>query len=156
MNKVVSKKFFLQIKKKLKKKNKTIVMTNGCFDVLHPGHIDIFEKSKKLGHVLVVLLNTDNSIKLIKGKTRPIFKQADRAKILSSIQHIDYIIFFKSRSPDQIYKNLLPDILTKGSEYKASFIAGSDFIKKNGGKIKLIPMLKKYSTTNIIKKIKNL
>ena len=154
MTKIISKKKFLSIKKKLVKK--VIVMTNGCFDIIHPGHIDIFEKSKKLGDLLVVLVNSDKSIRMLKGKKRPILKQHERLKILNSMQAIDYIIPFNTKTPENIYKELMPDILTKGSQYKKETISGSKYVKKNGGRICLIPMLGRFSTTNIIKKIKNL
>jgi rfaE bifunctional protein nucleotidyltransferase chain/domain len=154
MTKIISKKNFLSIKKKLNKM--IIVMTNGCFDIIHPGHIDIFEKSKKLGDLLVVLVNSDRSIRMLKGKKRPILRQHERLKILNAIQVIDYIILFNTKTPENIYKELMPDILTKGSQYKKDIVAGSSYIKKNGGKTILIPMLGRYSTTNIIKKIKSL
>jgi rfaE bifunctional protein nucleotidyltransferase chain/domain len=156
MTKIISKKKFLSIKKKIKSNNKIIVMTNGCFDIIHPGHIDIFEKSKKLGDLLVVLVNSDRSIRMLKGKKRPILKQHERLKILNAIQVIDYIILFNTQTPEKIYKELMPDILTKGSQYKKDAIAGSAYIQKKGGKIFLIPMLGSYSTTKIIKKIKSL
>tara|TARA_B110000503_G_C7155083_1_gene416931 strand:- start:1134 stop:1604 length:471 start_codon:yes stop_codon:yes gene_type:complete len=156
MTKIISKKKFLSIKKKIKRNKKIIVMTNGCFDIIHPGHIDIFEKSKKMGDLLVVLVNSDKSIRMLKGKKRPILKQRERLKILNSIQVIDYIILFNTKTPENIYKELMPDILTKGSQYKKDAIAGSKYIQKNGGRICLVPMLGSYSTTNIIKKIKNL
>lgn len=156
MKKNLSLKFFLKIRNKLKNNNKKLVCTNGCYDILHPGHIKIFRESKKKGDKLLVLLNSDNSIKLNKGHKRPILKLNERLSILNSIEYIDYILVFNELTPEKIISKIKPDFLTKGSEYKKSKIAGSQLVLKNKGKIHLIKMLKKYSTTNIIKKIKNL
>ena len=147
---------FLDIKKELKRKKKKIVITNGCFDLLHPGHIKIFENSKKLGDILVVLVNSDKSVKKNKGTKRPIQKQKDRLEILRAITWIDYIIIFNDKEPTHLYKKLLPDFMTKGSQYKNNRIAGAKEIKESGGKVVLIKMKGNYSTTSIIKKIKKL
>lgn len=156
MEKKLSLTIFLKIRKKLKKNNQKLVVTNGCFDILHPGHIKIFKSSKNSGDKLLVLINSDKSIKLNKGNKRPIQNLKSRIQILNSIKYIDYILVFDKKTPEKIISKIKPDILTKGSEYKKSQIAGNKIINKEGGKIKLIKMFKKYSTTNIIKKIKNL
>ena len=156
MKKKISLKNFLKFRNELKKKNKILVTTNGCFDILHPGHIKIFEESKKKGDKLLVLINSDKSIKLNKGNKRPILKLNDRISILNSISYIDYILVFKELTPEKILSKIKTDILTKGSEYEKSKIAGSKKIIMGGGKVYLIKMLKNYSSTNIIKKIKNL
>ena len=156
MEKNLSLNNFLKIRKISKKNNKKLVVTNGCFDILHPGHIKIFKSSKNMGDKLLVLVNSDKSIKLNKGKKRPIIKLNDRIQILSSIQYIDYLVVFNNKTPEKIISKIKPDVLTKGSEYKKTDIAGYNTINKLNGKIILIKMFKKYSTTNIIKKIKNL
>tara|TARA_Y100000389_G_C17432870_1_gene503783 strand:- start:254 stop:724 length:471 start_codon:yes stop_codon:yes gene_type:complete len=156
MEKYISLKVFLKIRNRLKKENKKLIATNGCFDILHPGHIKIFEESKNIGDKLLVLINSDKSIKLNKGNKRPILKLKERISILNSIKYIDYLLVFNELTPEKILLKIKPDILTKGSEYKKTQIAGFKIISKNGGKIKLIKMFKKYSTTSIIRRIKNL
>ena len=156
MNKKISLKNFLKIRKKFKKNNKKITVTNGCYDLIHPGHIKILRESKKLGDILVVLINSDKSVKINKGSTRPIQDQRDRIEILSSIKYVDYIIMFNDKTPTNLYKKLLPEFLTKGNEYKKDLIAGAKEVIKGGGKIKLITMKKNYSSSKIINKIKKL
>lgn len=141
---------FNQIKN-LRKKNKKIVFTNGCFDILHPGHIHIFKKAKQIAKnsILIVGINTDSSIRKIKGKTRPINTLKDRIKILEVIPFIDYIIPFDTPTPYSLIKTLKPDILLKGGDWKKNEIVGREFAKKTVR----VPILKKYSTTKIIEKI---
>lgn len=146
----------LNLKKKffnLKKRNKRIVMTNGCFDIIHAGHIKIFKESKKLGDILVVAVNSDRSIKKLKGNSRPFNKIKDRLSVLESIIYIDHILVFNSLTPKNIYQKLKPHIITKGSEYHKSEVVGSLSITKNNGKVILIKMLKNLSTSNLAKKI---
>ena len=156
MEKKLSLNNFLKIRKKLKKQKKKLVVTNGCFDILHPGHIKIFKISKYKGDKLLVLINSDKSVKLNKGYKRPIFNLKERTQILDSIKFIDYILIFNEKTPEKIISKIQPDVLTKGSEYKKSEIAGNQTMQRLGGKISLIKMLKKYSSTNIIRKIKYL
>jgi len=154
---VIKKKInILNLKKKffnLKKRNKKIVMTNGCFDIIHAGHIKIFKESKKLGDILVVAVNSDRSIKKLKGNSRPFNKIKDRLSVLESIIYIDHILVFNSLTPKNIYQKLKPHIITKGSEYHKSEVVGSLSITKNNGKVILIKMLKNRSTSNLAKKI---
>ena len=132
-----------------------IVFTNGCFDVLHKGHIDYLKKAKKLGDILVVGINTDNSIKRIKGKLRPINSLDSRLMILESLRMIDFVIPFDEDNPINLIQSLRPDILVKGSDYEIEEIVGHDFVKSYGGKVKTIDILEGYSTTKLINKIKN-
>lgn len=128
-------------------------MTNGCFDIIHAGHIKIFKESKKLGDILVVAVNSDRSIKKLKGNSRPFNKIKDRLSVLESIIYIDHILVFNSLTPKNIYQKLKPHIITKGSEYHKSEVVGSLSITKNNGKVILIKMLKNRSTSNLAKKI---
>ncbi len=153
MSKNISISKFIIEKNKLKRLKKKIVMTNGCFDILHPGHIRILKESKKLGDILVVLVNSDISVKKNKGKNRPIQKQKDRIEVLCSIKFVDYVIMFNDKEPTKLYKKFLPEILTKGNEYNKNMIAGANEVIKGGGKIKLINMKKNFSTSRIIQKI---
>lgn len=137
-------------------KSKKIVMTNGCFDIIHSGHIEYLRKSKKCGDVLIVAINSDLSVKLNKGKKRPIINLKDRVKILSELNCVDYIITFNSKTPENLYKLLKPNVITKGKDYNKKNISGLDYVLRNGGKLKLIPLKKNQSTTKIINKIKKL
>ena len=145
-----------RILKRLRIKKKKLVVTNGCFDILHSGHIKLIKQSKEFGDILILLINTDKSVKKNKGSSRPILKENIRLKILSSIKYIDYIIPFDDKTPVKLYKMIRPDILVKGRQYRKDKIAGSKIILKYGGKIKLVKMVNKISTSIIIDKIKNL
>ena len=135
-----------------KSQNKTIVMTNGCFDILHSGHTYILEESKKLGDILIVALNSDLSVKKIKSKDRPLVGQLDRAYVLSCLSSIDHIILFDDSSPENIICEILPEVLLKGSDYKGKKIAGEDCLIKNDKKIVLIDLIEGKSSTSIIDK----
>ena len=145
-----------RILKKLRIKKKKLVVTNGCFDILHSGHIKLIRQSKEFGDILILLINTDKSVKKNKGNLRPILKENIRLKILSSIKYIDYITPFDDKTPVKLYRMIRPDILVKGRQYRKDKIAGSKIILKYGGKIKLVKMVNKISTSIIIDKIKNL
>jgi D-beta-D-heptose 7-phosphate kinase/D-beta-D-heptose 1-phosphate adenosyltransferase len=136
----------------LRGKGKKIVFTNGCFDILHVGHVDYLSKARRLGDVLVVGLNSDSSVKKIKGKDRPINKESDRAKVLSSLYFVDYITSFSEPTPENLIKKVRPDILVKGGDWKIEDIVGGSFVRSYGGKIKSIPFVKGYSTTSIIER----
>ena len=132
---------------------KEIVFTNGCFDILHKGHIHLLKKAKSFGDLLIVGLNSDESIKSLKGNDRPINNLDERISLLSEITYIDLIIIFEEKTPINLIKKIKPEILVKGDDYKINDVVGGKFIKKNGGKIKLVKLLKNYSSTNIINKI---
>lgn len=134
-----------------------VVFTNGCFDILHLGHVDYLEKARNLGDKLVVALNTDASIKRQqKGPERPINDEQSRARLMASLFFIDAVVFFEEDTPYDIIAYLLPDILVKGDDYAVSNIVGADIVINNGGKVETIPLVQGYSTTSIVNKIKNL
>ena len=135
---------------KLKSANNKIVFTNGCFDILHKGHLSYLHQSKDLGDYLIVGLNSDDSVTLLKGSDRPINNQNVRAKNLLRLDYVDAVIIFSEETPEELIKLLLPDILTKGGDYQKNQIAGSNSVIKNGGKVIILPHLKGYSTTAII------
>lgn len=142
---------FLDLKKQLDwDKGNKLVMTNGCFDIIHVGHIKLFEESKKLGTHLVVALNSDKSVKRIKGPSRPINNENDRIKVLSAIEFIDFIILFNEETPKKIIQNITPDILVKGSDYSIENIVGANHVISNGGKVVTIDFLEGYSSTKYI------
>ena len=134
----------------LKSKNKKTVFTNGCFDILHLGHLKYLEESKKLGDFLIVAINSDESVKILKGSGRPVNNYTLRSKNLMKLKFVDEVIVFSERTPINLIKYLLPDVLTKGGDYKTIDIVGSSVVEKSGGKVVVLPFLKGYSTTNII------
>jgi rfaE bifunctional protein nucleotidyltransferase chain/domain len=133
--------------------DKKIVMTNGCFDILHAGHTYILEESKKLGDILIVALNSDLSVKKIKSKDRPIVSELDRAYVLSCLSSVDHIILFDNESPEEIICEILPEILIKGSDYNGKKVAGEDCLIRNGKKVVLIDLIEGKSSTSIIDKV---
>ncbi|MCK4677410.1 MAG: D-glycero-beta-D-manno-heptose 1-phosphate adenylyltransferase [Bacteroidales bacterium] len=135
---------------------KKIVFTNGCFDIIHRGHIDYLSKAADLGNILIIGLNTDASVKRLKGKGRPVNDEVARAQNLAALFFIDAIILFDEDTPYNLIKKVKPDILVKGSDYKSEDIVGHDIVKENGGEVVTIDLLPGYSTTSIIQKIKDL
>ena len=140
--------------KPLKDNDKVIVFTNGCFDILHPGHIDLLEKAKALGDILVLGLNTDASIKGLKGSSRPIQNLKDRSLVLAGLESVDFIIPFDTPTPLDLIKQVKPHILVKGGDYKIEDIVGYDFVTSNGGEVTTIQFLEGHSSSQIINKIK--
>ena len=137
----------------LKLEGKKIVFTNGCFDLVHAGHIDYLSKAKEMGDVLIVGLNSDNSVTRIKGKKRPILNEDERAFILSNMKAVDYVILFDEDTPQKLIEELLPDILVKGEDWAIDDIVGADVVLANGGKVKNIKFVNDQSTSKIIEKI---
>ncbi len=142
--------------KKWKSDNETIVFTNGCFDIIHHGHVDSLQKSAAFGTKLIVGLNSDASVTLIKGKNRPIFNEEARAIILAAFTFVDAIIVFGEETPAEIIANIVPNVLVKGKEYAIHEIAGHDTVLANGGKVETLDLVPGASTTDIISKIKTL
>ncbi len=137
-----------------KAKGERVVFTNGCFDLLHLGHVDYLEKAKKLGDRLVVGLNTDDSVSRFKGPSRPIQDENSRARVLAALQSVDLLVFFNEDTPLNLISELLPAVLVKGSDYLAENIVGADVVKKAGGEVRTITFVPGYSTSAIVEKIK--
>jgi len=135
----------------LKRRGKKIVFTNGCFDILHKGHIKLLKKARSLGDVLVVAVNSDSSVRKIKGDKRPINRAPDRAAVLSAVTFVDFVTIFDEPDPEKIIKKLCPDVLVKGADWGKKKIIGGDFVKARGGKVCSVPLAKGYSTSRIIK-----
>ncbi|WP_299249713.1 D-glycero-beta-D-manno-heptose 1-phosphate adenylyltransferase [uncultured Cytophaga sp.] len=131
-----------------------VVFTNGCFDILHLGHIDYLEKSRRLGSKLVVGLNTDASVKRLKGPERPLNNEYARARMLAALACTDAVILFDEPTPLELITAISPDVLVKGSDYTIDKIVGADFVMEHGGSVKTIDLVEGYSTTGIIEKIK--
>ncbi len=152
--KVVSQDQALKELKAWREKNQKIVFTNGCFDIIHPGHIDYLSQARDLGDILVVGLNTDQSVKrLNKGSNRPINDERTRAYVLAGLASVDLIVFFDEETPYNLIKLLQPNVLVKGKDYEVEKIIGFDILKENGGEVITIPFLDGYSTSSLIKKI---
>lgn len=132
----------------------TIVFTNGCFDILHPGHIDLLERAKALGTKLVVGINSDESVKTIKGAERPFINQFERREILLGLKSVDEVVIFEDLTPEKIIGQIKPDVLVKGGDWSENEIVGAEFVKKNGGKVFSLPLKKDYSSSKIVDKIK--
>lgn len=137
----------------IRKEGKTIVFTNGCFDIIHAGHVRYLNKSKSLGDILIAGLNSDISVKKIKGEKRPIVPQKERAEVLSGLEAVDYVVIFNEPTPIRLIKAVLPDVLVKGADWAGNAIVGADVVKEAGGRIARVKLVKGRSTTNIIKKI---
>ncbi|WP_457642860.1 D-glycero-beta-D-manno-heptose 1-phosphate adenylyltransferase [Persephonella sp.] len=142
----------LQIIEQWKKEGKKIVFTNGCFDIIHAGHVDYLEKAKALGDVLVVGLNSDSSIKRIKGADRPVNIQEHRKRVLEALKPVDLVIVFDEDTPERLIKQVKPDVLVKGGDWSVENIVGADFVKSYGGEVKTIDFVYDISTTKIIEK----
>ena len=139
-----------------KRNGRRVVFTNGCFDLLHPGHIETLEKARSLGDALVVGVNSDRSVREMKGPGRPILPERERAEILSAVECVDGVVIFDEPTPRETIAALLPDVLVKGGDWASDEIVGREEVETAGGKVVLIPVVADYSTTAIIDKIQKL
>jgi rfaE bifunctional protein nucleotidyltransferase chain/domain len=142
-----------KIRARLHKQRKKVVFTNGCFDLIHGGHVELFRKAKSLGDVLIVALNTDASVRKIKGLSRPVFPLEERFEVLGAIEYIDYLTSFIEETPQKIIAALLPDVLVKGGDWPPDQVVGKKEVEAAGGRVVLVPYLKGHSSSSIIKKI---
>lgn len=152
-SKVISLAALKKILHSLKKQGKKIVFTNGCFDLVHYGHVSYLEKAKSLGDCLVIGLNTDASVRKLKGPGRPLVHEHDRARVLSALEAVDFIVLFGDETPYRLIAEVQPHILVKGADYKVKDIVGSDIVTSAGGSVVRIPLEKGRSTTSLINKI---
>ena len=139
---------------KWKKNGEKIVFTNGCFDLVHRGHLEVLANTADLGDRLIIGLNSDSSIKDLKGENRPIIDETSRAILLASLQFVDAIVFFTEETPHKLIETLVPDVLAKGGDYKIKEISGNEVVLENGGEVILVPFIDGFSSTNIVEKIK--
>jgi rfaE bifunctional protein nucleotidyltransferase chain/domain len=135
---------------------KKIVFTNGCFDILHHGHLDLLARAADFGNILIVGVNTDSSVHRLKGPDRPVTNEADRAFQVASLLCTDAVCLFDEDTPEALIKLIKPDVLVKGGDYTIDKIVGAEFVRSNGGTVEIIPFVEGYSTTSIISKIKSL
>jgi D-glycero-beta-D-manno-heptose 1-phosphate adenylyltransferase len=134
----------------------SIVFTNGCFDLLHPGHMDYLQKAKTLGDVLIVALNSDDSVRQIKGESRPVNSLNDRMAMLAALECVDFVTSFQEDTPYNLIDAIKPDILVKGGDYTKDEIVGADIVEDNGGEVKILDFLPGYSSSDLIKRIQKL
>ena len=137
-----------------KRNGRRVVFTNGCFDLLHPGHIRGFEQARQLGDALIVGLNSDSSVRQLKGRARPVIPEQERAEILSALEAVDAVIIFNELTPREVIARLLPDVLVKGGDWPGDQIVGREEVEAAGGRVVSMPFVPGYSTTTILKKIR--
>jgi D-beta-D-heptose 7-phosphate kinase/D-beta-D-heptose 1-phosphate adenosyltransferase len=150
MGKVVERARLAELRRETREKGLTVVFTNGCFDILHLGHVHYLSQARGLGDLLIVGLNSDDSVRGLKGKGRPVVPQADRVGILSALGCVDYVCIFDEEIPDAIIRQVEPDILVKGGDYRADEIVGADFVRELGGRVVVIDALQGRSTQSLI------
>jgi rfaE bifunctional protein nucleotidyltransferase chain/domain len=138
-----------------KRNGRRVVFTNGCFDLLHPGHVECLEKARALGDLLVVGVNSDSSVRGLKGDARPLVPQADRARVLAAMAAVDYVAIFDEPTPRKLIAALLPDILVKGGDWAPAEIVGREEVEAAGGRVVSIPFTPGYSTSALIERIRN-
>jgi rfaE bifunctional protein nucleotidyltransferase chain/domain len=144
----------LERRSEWKSNGEQVVFTNGCFDILHLGHVDYLEKARQTGTKMIVGLNSDASVRILKGPERPVNSEYARARIIASLQFVDLVIVFNEETPLELINKLLPDILVKGDDYSIETIVGAKEVISAGGQVKTIPLVPSYSTTGIIQKLK--
>ncbi len=152
---IEDRKLLKSIVRELKSQNLKIVFTNGCFDIIHRGHVEYLNKAKKLGDVLIVGINSDESVKKIKGDKRPIIPLYSRAYVLDNLKAVDFVVPFDEETPIELIKIIKPDVHVKGGDYKEEDLPEAEIVKDYGGEIKIIPLIEGYSTTKIINWILN-
>lgn len=153
--KIKSKEDLNNLVKSWQSRGDKVVFSNGCFDILHLGHIDYLEKARSFGDRLVIGLNSDNSVRKLKGENRPVNNEEARGRMLAALSFVDGLTVFNEETPEELIEYLLPDVLVKGSDYKIENIVGAKSVMANGGTVKTIDLVNGYSTTNIIEKIRD-
>lgn len=138
-----------------KARGQKIVFTNGCFDILHRGHLHLLREAKALGDLLIVAINSDRSVQQIKGSARPVISQAGRAELIAALEMVDYVILFDEVDPYRLIEELRPDILAKGGDWSTDQVIGGDIVERGGGRVAVIPYLKGFYTTEIIERVRS-
>ena len=142
------------IAEQARRNGKTVVLTNGCFDLLHRGHVHVLREAKALGDILIVAINSDHSVKAIKGPHRPVLSEVDRTELIAAMEMVDYVMLFDEPDPCHVIAAVKPNVLAKGGDWGPDGVVGADIVKRDGGKVAVIPYLKGFSTTEIIEKIR--
>ncbi|OQC48411.1 MAG: Bifunctional protein HldE [Candidatus Marinimicrobia bacterium ADurb.Bin030] len=152
-DKIITREQVSQIVSQLKREGRKVAFTNGCFDLLHIGHLELLEHARKLGDILIVGLNSDDSVRRLKGPQRPINTQLDRARILAALEVVDYVVIFNEDTPLELIQTIKPDFLIKGGDYSPDTIVGSAFVESYGGKVIVFPLVRGKSTSDLINTI---
>ena len=153
MGQLVSREELVKIRQQARRQGQTVVFTNGCFDLLHRGHVEYLGEARKQGDLLVVGLNSDRSMRKLKGPQRPLIAQADRAKVLAALEMVDYICIFDEETPARLIQSVVPDVLVKGGDYQEEDIVGRDTVRAAGGRVVVVPLVEGFSTKDLIEKI---
>jgi D-beta-D-heptose 7-phosphate kinase/D-beta-D-heptose 1-phosphate adenosyltransferase len=155
MGKIVSQDELVQVAAREKRAGRRVVFTNGCFDLLHPGHVRCLADARRLGDVLIVAVNSDQSVRGNKGAERPLVPQQDRAEVLAALASVDYVTIFDEPTPRSLISRVVPNILVKGADWALDQVAGREEVEAAGGQVVSIPLAKGYSTTRLVEKIRN-
>ena len=151
--KIVSRAALAGISRRMSREGKRLVLTNGCFDLMHPGHVRLLSRARALGDALAVALNSDASVRRLKGPLRPILKQRERAEILAALESVDYVVVFREATPQRIIRAVRPKVLVKGGDWSPERIVGRSTVERDGGEVRVIPLRKGFSTTAILRRI---
>ena len=154
-NKLKSVAEIISITAEARKKGLKVVFTNGCFDLLHRGHVHILRQAKAAGDLLIVALNSDRSVSRIKGPRRPVMPETDRVELIAAMEMVDYVVIFDEPDPHKLIDAIRPNVLAKGGDWKIKEVVGADIVERDGGQIAVIPYLKGFSTSEIIERIRN-
>jgi D-glycero-beta-D-manno-heptose 1-phosphate adenylyltransferase len=155
MGKIVSQEELIQVTAREKRAGRRVVFTNGCFDLLHPGHVRCLAEARALGDVLVVAINSDRSVRGNKGPERPLVAEQDRAEVLASLASVDYVAIFEEPTPRELISRVLPSVLVKGADWPPDQVAGREEVEAAGGRVVSIPLAPGYSTTSLVQRIRN-
>ena len=155
MGKILSQEELVQTTSREKRAGRSIVFTNGCFDLLHPGHVRCLADARALGDVLVVAVNSDRSVRGNKGPERPLVSEQDRAEVIAALASVDYVTIFDEPTPRELIARVLPSVLVKGADWALDQVAGREEVEAGGGRVVSIPLASGYSTTNLVKRIRN-
>ena len=152
--KITSLRVLSRIVRRAQSRGQQVVFTNGCFDLLHAGHVRIFERARRAGDLLILAVNSDRSVRALKGPGRPIVTQQGRALVLAALECVDYVTIFHEPTPERVIRRLRPNVLVKGGDWDTAQIVGRDLVERNGGRIIRVPLLKGFSTTTLIERIR--
>lgn len=154
-NIVISLKRLVKEIQRLRRKGKTVAFTNGCFDLLHAGHLDYLERTKRLADVLIVGLNTDASVRRLKGPGRPVVSEKERARLVAALKPVDFVTLFAESTPIRVIRAIHPEVLAKGADWKGKEVVGQKEVESWGGRVVLLPYLKGHSTTDLIRRVED-
>jgi len=154
MKKLLTREALIRERERLRREGKRLVFTNGCFDLLHPGHVRYLSQARAMGDALVVALNGDRSVRKLKGKGRPILNEQERAEVVSALEAVDYVTIFEEETPRELVAELLPDVLVKGGDWPIDQIIGREEVEASGGRVVSLPYVERLSTSEIIERVK--